>query len=78
MVKELAGKLALAEMSVISVVEDGGAAATRKSKQIKIMKARAEEVVARVAEMMKHAEMPLARYHDANLVTPFSCELILT
>ena len=76
--EELAGRLALAETSVIAVVEDGGAVATRESEQIKVMKARAEEVEARVAEMMKHAEMLLAQSHDANLVILFACELVLT
>ena len=76
--EELAGRLALAEMSVIAIAEDGEAAATRESGQITIMKARAEELEARLGEMMKHAETLLARYHDANLVTSFSCELVLT
>lgn len=75
--EELAGRLALAEMSVIAIAEDGEAAATRESGQMKIMKARAEELEARVGDMMKHAETLLTRYHDANLVTSSSCELIL-
>jgi hypothetical protein len=37
-------RLALAEMSAIAIFEDGEAAATRKSEQMKIMKARAEWV----------------------------------
>ncbi|EDR04517.1 uncharacterized protein LACBIDRAFT_304256 [Laccaria bicolor S238N-H82] len=65
--EELAGRLALAEMSVIAIAEDGEAAATRESGQMKVMKARAEELEARVGEMMKHAETLLSRYHDANL-----------
>ena len=35
-----------------------------------------EELEARVGEMMKHAETLLTRYHDANMVTSFSSELI--
>ncbi|EDQ99987.1 uncharacterized protein LACBIDRAFT_315007 [Laccaria bicolor S238N-H82] len=65
--EELAGRLALAEMSVIAIAEDGEAAATRESGQMKVMKARAEELEARVGEMTKHAETLLSRYHDANL-----------
>ncbi|EDQ99972.1 uncharacterized protein LACBIDRAFT_314973 [Laccaria bicolor S238N-H82] len=37
--EELAGRLALAEMSVIVIAEDGKAAATRESGQMKVMKA---------------------------------------
>ena len=76
--EELAGRLALAEMSVIAIAEDGEAAATRESGQMKILKARADELEARVGEMTKHAETLLTRYYDANLVTSFCCELILT
>ncbi|EDQ98998.1 uncharacterized protein LACBIDRAFT_335463 [Laccaria bicolor S238N-H82] len=65
--EELAGRLALAEMSVIAIAEDGEAAATRESGQMKVMKARAEELEARVGEMTKHAETLLSRYHDGNL-----------
>ena len=73
--EELAGRLALAEMSVIAIAED---AATRESEQIKIMKARAEELEANVDQMMKHAETLLTRYHHGNLVTSYPCELLLT
>ncbi|EDR04521.1 uncharacterized protein LACBIDRAFT_304260 [Laccaria bicolor S238N-H82] len=65
--EELAGRLCLAEMSVIAIAEDGEAAATRESGQMKIMKARAEELEARMGEMTKHAETLLSRYHDGNL-----------
>ncbi|EDQ99976.1 uncharacterized protein LACBIDRAFT_334564 [Laccaria bicolor S238N-H82] len=68
--EELAGRLALAEMSVIAIAEDGEAAATRESGQLKIMKARAEDLEARMGEMMKHAETLLGRYHDTNLTDP--------
>ncbi|EDQ99981.1 uncharacterized protein LACBIDRAFT_314990 [Laccaria bicolor S238N-H82] len=68
--EEIAGRLALAEMSVIAIAEDGEAAATRESGQMKIMKARAEELEARMGEMTKHAETLLGRYHDANLTDP--------
>ncbi|EDR04531.1 uncharacterized protein LACBIDRAFT_330433 [Laccaria bicolor S238N-H82] len=57
-------------MSVIAIAEDDEAAATRESGQIKIMTARAEELKARVVEMIKHAEKLLTRYHDANLTDP--------
>ena len=76
--EELAARLALAEMPVIAIAEDGEAAATRESGQMKILKARADELKARVGKMMKHAETLLTRYHHANLVTSPFCELILT